>query len=398
MVKVKKMTPKQRLNLSGIPNELLLIIDILKHDKLQENRFRVSSVDWEEFVRLVKHHRVYPQVYIKLVEYPITFIPDYVMKILKQLYQKNTFHMLHLSGAMVKVSQLFSDNSIKALFLKGPILATDIYGELSLRTCSDLDVLIHIDNLEEVDALLKYNGYKKDDYITTILSDWKWRHHHVTYYHPENKVKVEIHWRLNPGPSKEPGFKELWSSRREKPISSHNSLAYLGREHLLCFLLTHGARHGWSRLRWLEDVRLLLQQDIEWENVDGILREYQCTHLYKKTLLLCTELFSTSTHLETQRNFEDQQSVHLAQQTLYYLENKVNLHSTPLPVDIAEFHKKYLFLIKPFQQKVWFYLSLLHPYPEDLHTLYLPKKLHFLYFPLRPFLSVWRRTRKNALQ
>ena len=38
----------------------------------------------------------------------------------------------------------------------------------------------------------------KDDYIQTVLNDWKWRHHHVTYFHPEKEIKLEIHWRLNP--------------------------------------------------------------------------------------------------------------------------------------------------------------------------------------------------------
>ena len=31
-------------------------------------------------------------------------------------------------------------------------------------------------------------------------------------------------------------------------------------------------------------------------------------------------------------------------------------------------------------------MSFLYPYPEDAETLPLPKYLHFLYFPLRPFL------------
>ena len=99
------MTTKQKLDLNRIPNELLLIIDILKRDKLQDNHFQTFQVNWEEFIQLVKHHRVYPQVYIKLVEYPLSFIPDNVIEILKQLYQRNTFHMLHLSGEMEKIGR-----------------------------------------------------------------------------------------------------------------------------------------------------------------------------------------------------------------------------------------------------------------------------------------------------
>jgi hypothetical protein len=49
------------------------------------------------------------------------------------------------------------------------------------------------------------------------------------------------------------------------------------------------------------------------------------------------------------------------------------------------------------QQKVLYIISTLHPYYTDVETLPLPKYLHFLYFPLRPFLCIWRKTRKHAL-
>lgn len=42
-------------------------------------------------------------------------------------------------------------------------------------------------------------------------------------------------------------------------------------------------------------------------------------------------------------------------------------------------------------------MSYLYPYPIDAKILQLPKTLHFLYFPLRPLLCFWRKTRKHAL-
>ncbi|NEU34041.1 nucleotidyltransferase family protein, partial [bacterium LRH843] len=96
--------------------------------------------------------------------------------------------------------------------------------------------------------------------------DWKWRHHHVTYFHPIKRIKLEIHWRLNPGPSSEPQFKELWSRKRLSTVTS-SPVYFLGQEDLTVFLISHGARHGWSRLRWLADIHQILNQDIEWKLV-----------------------------------------------------------------------------------------------------------------------------------
>ena len=50
------------------------------------------------------------------------------------------------------------------------------------------------------------------------------------------KNKLEIHWRLNPGPGKEPNFSELWERKRIS-ILTKNYLYFLGREDLFLFLV-----------------------------------------------------------------------------------------------------------------------------------------------------------------
>ena len=49
--------------------------------------------------------------------------------------------MLHLTREMEIICKSFNDNQIKSIVLKGPVLAADLYGDLSLRTSSDLDIL-----------------------------------------------------------------------------------------------------------------------------------------------------------------------------------------------------------------------------------------------------------------
>ena len=74
--------------------------------------------------------------------------------VLQRNYKINTFQMLHLSGEMEQVSKLFTENEIRTLFLKGPVLAHDLYGDISLRTSSDLDLLIPLHDLDKAEELL----------------------------------------------------------------------------------------------------------------------------------------------------------------------------------------------------------------------------------------------------
>ena len=51
----------------------------------------------------------------------------------------------------------------------------------------------------------------------------------------------------------------------------------------------------------------------------------------------------------------------------------VNLHTDPVPEDVAKYHKRHLFSLMSNQQKIFFILSFLYPFPTDAETLPLPK-------------------------
>ena len=92
-----------------------------------------------------------------------------------------------------------------------------------------------------------------------MLNDWKWREHHLSYFHPEKGIQLEIHWRLHPPPSKEPSFEELWKRKRKSELTTY-PVYFLGQEDLFLYLITHGARHGWFRLRWLIDIDKMVEK------------------------------------------------------------------------------------------------------------------------------------------
>ncbi|WP_106496647.1 nucleotidyltransferase domain-containing protein [Lentibacillus sp. Marseille-P4043] len=386
------------LYLTNIPRELKLIVELLKEGNetyVQEHQEKLcKDIDWDLFIKQVKHHRVYPLLDSKVRLLDERFVPVHVRKFLSNQYKRNTFQMLNLAAEMECVSKLFEEQ-IRLLFLKGPILAQNLYGDISQRTSSDLDILIPINQLQLADKLLKGIGYEKDDYIQTVLYDWKWRHHHVTYFNPQKNIKLEIHWRLHPGPCKEPKFDELWKRRNSCALTT-TPVYLLGTEDLFLFLVSHGARHGWSRLRWLLDINQLIKRDIDWKKAYTLLKKNHQLHVGGQGYILASELFN-SVALNKIEPLLTKRAKRLAQEAVFYLENMVNLHTNPVPEKISRYHKRHLFSLMPIQQKFLFILSFLYPYPEDAETLPLPKKLHFLYFPLRPILWAIRKRKKHAL-
>ncbi|MDQ8735953.1 nucleotidyltransferase family protein [Paenibacillus sp. LHD-38] len=386
------------LHKEELSDELRLMLSILAMDNKTEITFDLQELirhaDWDQFIELARHHRVFPSLNNKLQKLKAIGIPTFVSQLFHRDYYRNTLQMLALSGEMEQIAKLFSDNGIRSLFLKGPVIAADLYGDVSLRTSCDLDLLIPLKDLERTESLLLSCGYEKDDYIVSVLNDWKWRHHHTSFMHPEKGIKVEVHWRLNPAPAKEPKFDDLWERRRQSSLITR-PIYYLGREDLFMFLVSHGARHGWSRLRWLLDIKQLLDQKIDWPKLISLLRKHQFTHIGGQALLLLAKLFAVPLREEMKPLLNDRRAEWSAEDAMFYVHRMINLHSPPIAVEVDRYHRKYLFGLLTFRQKVMFIASFLFPYPEDAKTLPLPQPLHFLYFPLRPFIWGWRKLRSK---
>lgn len=385
------------LHTGDLSDELRLLLAFLSMDRGADLAFNdwelLREADWDQFIKLARHHRVFPSLNQKLQEMKSADIPTFVTQLFRRDYYRNTLQMLALSGEMEQISKVFSEKGIRSIFLKGPVIAADLYGDVSLRTSCDLDFLIPLKELDRVEELLVSLGYVKDDYIVSVLNDWKWRHHHTTFIHPSKGIKVEVHWRLNPAPSKEPSFNELWERKRKSSLISR-PIYYLGREDLFMFLVSHGARHGWSRLRWLLDIKQLVNQKLDWPKLIRLLNKHHYSHVGGQALLLASRLFSLPLRDEMKPLLSGRKANWLAEDAMFYVHRMVNLHTPPLPEEVSRFHKRYLFSLLTFRQKMQFVASFLFPYPEDVDTLPLPKLLHVLYFPLRPFLWAWRKLSK----
>ncbi|WP_176444969.1 nucleotidyltransferase domain-containing protein [Paenibacillus herberti] len=367
-------------------------------EKLQEVQL-YERVDWNSFLQLAGHHRVLPLLHHFFKAEADHSIPDFVLKRLREEHRDNLFKMMMLAGESSRIHDELEVSGVRSLFLKGPTLAFELYGDLSLRNSSDLDILIDLKavsgNLFTLDRLMERLGYQTDDFEPSLFNEWKWRQHHRTYYNSLTKTFVEIHWRLSPGPLMEPSFEELWRERRRSNLPSC-SVYYLGSTHLFYYLTLHGARHGWFRLRWLLDMDRLLRRNVDWDAVRKLLRRFQALHLGDQTLLMASRILNTplpSVFLPIRPGSKGDQ---LTSRPSYYLKETINVSSTPQAGFIRD-HKRYLFSMKSPLHKFLFLLSLFHPYPQDEKTMPLPKPFHFLYFPLRPFLWIWRKARQEPL-
>ncbi|MEI2463282.1 nucleotidyltransferase domain-containing protein [Niallia taxi] len=389
MKKSKGREGKDKEIFSQLSEEINLLLLLLREDITDEKlkNFNVKKINWETFVQLALHHRVFPILYIKLNELKHFSIPESVMVVFQKKYQHNVFSMLQLTSEMEKLGNLFNKNDISALFLKGPILADNIYGDISLRTSKDLDILISPTDIQSTEELLLSCGYVKEE-EKSILNEDRWRTHHSVFYHSNFNFSVEIHWRLNDKPDKEPTFSALWERRRTSNLTGQ-PINILGEEDLFLYLISHGARHGWFRLRWLLDIDRFVRKGVIWENYKKIIKEYSNEHLVGQSLILANRLLHTPIGEDLYKLLVSKSYI-IADMALNFIKGSEINQS--FPKELVTFHQHYIWVLqKNILQKIRYLLILSYPSYTDYQLLRLPKKVHFLYFPLRPFLFAGRK-------
>ncbi|SDO00269.1 nucleotidyltransferase domain-containing protein [Alkalicoccus daliensis] len=369
-----------------LPEEMIGILRMLNREPVHWKKINIDNV-----MDFAGHHRLFPQLH-RSTEHLEP--PEQWKQSIQKHVMQHTLITLQLAGETARAADFFRTNNQRLLVLKGPALAQFLYGDVSARMSSDLDMLVPLEELENAALLLQQLGYKERPYFSKKLPDWKWRHHHLTFYHQDSGVHVELHWRMHPGPGREAGFEKLWKERRYVDFGQSN-IPVMGTEHLFAFLAVHGARHGWSRLRWLCDMNELLKQDIHWAKLEEILGDQKL--IAGTALALCQQLFHRQLPEETASWMQSEKVMKITENTMFYLSRKVELHAEVVPEYVSKYHRKYLFSLLSVRRKLLFVSSFLYPYPEDVAILKMPKSLYFLYIPIRPLLWIWRKTKKTAV-
>lgn len=384
-----------KIDMTGTSVELMFMLKLLRRTKFEDEQsvlFFSSNLDWNKLSKTIQFHRMYPVLYMELKKLDLDWIPPWFMERLKGKYERNVINMLRLCSDLEKLNKQFRDSGIPSLHLKGPVLARKIYGDISLRTSKDLDILVSPEDVRKAEEILLNLGYTTD---VKILNVWKWKSHHISYNHSATQTEVELHWRINPETSGS-AFHELWKRRNDVVFSSQH-ISLLGNEDLFVYLVTHGSRHGWMRLRWLYDIdQMLRTKMLDFRFLKRLLQKTRSSHLVGQALLLSNELLGTPIPDELATLVQGERALRLAQKSFYYLNHTIEISPEGDILENKDF-KRYVYSSFTGRQKIQYLINRLYPSSKDALLLPLPKPLRFLYFPLRPFLWAWRQMRRQYL-
>lgn len=159
------------------------------------------------------------------------------------------------------IRTLLNENSVRFIPFKGAELAREVYPDLSLRRMSDLDILIHPDDIDRAIALLRTDGWTGDEF--------RYDHHFAPL--ARKGVKVEIHFDLPGFHLKEPAL--FWKECRKTGCAEEYRLS---PELNLLLQVVHAAGHDWhNSMKLLLDLAFLIRRgEIDWSRVEMSARRF----------------------------------------------------------------------------------------------------------------------------
>jgi len=184
---------------------------------------------------------------------------------------------LRKAGELIQLIRKMERGGIRVIPYKGPTLAILAYGDLSLRTFGDLDLLIAREDTGNAFSLMKEQGYAPEiDLNDERLREFEKYTNVLAWWSEDRQISVELHWELSPAYLPYPnGFNVLYERRQEVEVGGH-LVSTLSTEDLLLYLCLHGAKHAWERLSWIVDVGWLIRRRVvDWERVLTVGRGYE---------------------------------------------------------------------------------------------------------------------------
>lgn len=222
---------------------------------------------------------------------------------LARAFGSNTRRSMVLSGMLVRVFDAFANAGVRALPLKGPLLAARYSEHPALRRCSDLDVLAHDADLKRAQEVLEALGFTTPPNGGIVDRRVRRFRAHDKFWHAASGVCLELHWRLAVDDFAFAFPAEALLARSRPWTWQGRSIPMLAPEDLVLTLAVHGSRHHWSRLEWRHIFARVLRHErlLDWAEVWSEARRLGVARMLGFALLVAHEQAPTAVPPEALR-------------------------------------------------------------------------------------------------
>ena len=246
--------------------------------------------DWSRVLVLAEEHGVLGHVAKRLRDLDVDLVPGEIRKTLLERHRAQVFSTLRMTAELFRLLNIFAASDIPALVVKGPVLAMQAYGDPTIRSYGDLDLLVRQRDIRRATESLEAKGYQAAVPLSAI--DAGRIPGQYLFSKPEASLLVELHndltLRYFP---RRLILDKLFERHILVQLDDHKAPALPVEDHLV-YICVHGATHFWGRLSWISDVAALAtrQVDIDWQKAMNAAKEMGAERLLHTGLRLASDL------------------------------------------------------------------------------------------------------------
>jgi hypothetical protein len=252
---------------------LLAVLEQSSKTEKAEKLASLSPEDWPAVPGEARRQGVAPLLYDRLRGLGGD-LPEEITASLRQDYLKNAVRNTRLYQAFGQLIQVLKDQDIPVMALKGIHLAEAVYGNIALRPMGDLDLLVKPEDLARAGTALEKLGYKPFGIGQSIRPDKR----HLVFHHPQNGLRVDLHWTLLEDRYRFRIDTEGCWARSQKLVLGEQEVRGLSPEDLLLHLCLHAAATIFAlRLGMLCDLQQLINhygEKLDWGRIVDRTRQW----------------------------------------------------------------------------------------------------------------------------
>jgi len=164
------------------------------------------AIRWEALLAEANRQHATPLWYARMKTHGLlALVPEALRVYLAQLHAANLSRNRMLQDELAMILQLFRDNGIPVILLKGAATFGDrLYADPGARLMSDMDLLLPQEQIGEAERLLMMEGYVDDPANVSLSDVWpgNTRHAHTPgLLHLRKQIAVELHFKVAYGQS-----------------------------------------------------------------------------------------------------------------------------------------------------------------------------------------------------
>jgi hypothetical protein len=321
------IAPPKKLSLPLVSQLWSAEFELLRSCCAEEAGFHdalAPSLRWEAVAPLAEHHGVIPRIYDCLSRCSI--VPDHVQAGLRRAQDDNLRRTLWLTRELLRVLDHLRERGVTAMPYKGPVLAELLYGNVTARQFSDLDLLIPIKDVLRAKAALGDLGFESSLHLSSRRTrSYLESGYEYTFDGSHGTNLLELQWQILPRFYAVNFDMERMFERGVSVRVGGVMVQTLSNEDLILALCVHAAKHAWARLGWLCDIRQLARSsEIDWTYVQRESRRIGVERIVELSFFLIERLFGEE-RSESLRSKSDPEIGLLGERVLRMIEGDTEL-------------------------------------------------------------------------